>query len=112
MGIVVAVSQALGLLAYWFNGPNAANRSVRLSAIAGLVLLGLWNTLWYGLRHLEQFWGQAAIITGLIMLMAALDLSGRRLSVPRPVIVAALFASFALYAVTLVRLNLGLNIIV
>ncbi len=112
MGIVVALAQGLGLLAYWFDGRAAAARYLRRSAVAGLALMALWNVFWFGLRHLEQFWGQAAVISGLVMVLAALDLAGRRVNVPRTAIVLGLLASFALYAITLVRLNLGLSVIV
>ena len=28
---------------------------------------GLWNTLWYGLRHIGEFWGLMALGSGILM---------------------------------------------
>lgn len=111
MGIVVTAAMLLGLIAYVTRAlSNRFIGLVRVSAWA-LGLAGLWNILWYGMRHLETFWGQAAIISGFVMLLAALNLINTRTLLPRSVIFTALLASFLLYAVTLIRLNMGLTII-
>ena len=108
-----------GLIAYALSklvdpslvGSNKATMFKNRLVVPLLAGLGLWNIAWYGMRNIETFWGQAAIITGVAMLMASLDLTGRRVLLPRPMVVIALLASFSLYAITLVRLNLGLPII-
>ena len=42
----------------------------RLVMIVGVALLaaGLWNAGWHGLRHFQQFWGQMAFWSGLVLL--------------------------------------------
>jgi hypothetical protein len=78
--------------------------------VAILVLLaGLWNALWYGLQHLGEFWGQAALGSGILLIIAALFiLAPDRL----PALVIRLKALFLLallgcgllYAMTIARL--------
>ena len=63
---------------------------------------GLWNVLWYASRHLNQFWGQMALGSGLLLcaLSVLLILPSRRvpsqLEKARPFMVIAL-TGFALY---------------
>ncbi len=123
MGIVVSLVMLLGLVQMFIKRVRWAN------LVAGALLaLGVWNAAWYGLRHLAEFWGMAAIISGISMIFAAIIVAGEvrstnetqgspvlrayRLIVGfRAVILISLLASFLLYAITLVRLNLGLPII-
>ena len=132
MGIVVTVFMLLGLLLLsplaniGFNRFAKSGNNVTWVGFA-LLLAGLWNCLWHGLRHLDNFWGLAALISGVLMVFAAVLLLGRvgsavlenplvvRLNkLLKPisvVIVIGLAFSFLLYATTLVQLNLGLPII-
>ena len=75
---------------------------------AGVVVLlaGLWNALWHAPRHLGQFWGQAALGSGLVMLLAATCLLAptRLPSWSRPLVLVALLGFALLYGVTLYRL--------
>ena len=107
MGIVMAVIMLLGVLAL-VNPPWRSN-------IINIVLLlgGLWNALWYGLRHLHSFWGNSALITGILMVLAALHLFGiLKLSTGGNKIYAiCLTAGFLLYSITIIQLNLGYDII-
>lgn len=129
MGIVVCITMLLGLLAFVRNW----RRSVKASWLDGLtrsaptllIVMGLWNAAWYGLRHLGSFWGNAALITGIIMLLAGLILFVeskpqrspallavyQKLKLLRLPIFIALLAGFLLYAITLIQLNLGYAII-
>jgi len=78
--------------------------------IAGLVLAGgLWNVLWYALRHLTEFWSIAALVSGLLMLVAAAYIAINSglpewLQKVRPVILLLLTACMLLYAITIFRL--------
>jgi hypothetical protein len=132
MGIVVCVFMFLGLLvaAPWVPpGLRHLRKSPRVVDVVawGLLLAGLWNVLWYGLRHLAEFWGLAALISGSVMILVAIALlvepgSGawrqqsaaiRTRAALKPIaslLVAALGLCFLVYAVALVRLNLGLSI--
>jgi hypothetical protein len=132
MGIVMAVFMALAIAMAWPWSPALAawrSRHTRLvrAAAGGIMLAGNWNALWHGLRHPDQFWGQAALVSGLLMVVAATLLLVRGLAhgnlSPGPqgqggyragagvgLLVLALLGCFLLYAITLVRLNLGLSI--
>jgi hypothetical protein len=132
MGIVVCVFMLLGLLmAMPWVPPGLRILRVR-PGIAdflalGLLLTGLWNFLWYGSRHLNEFWGLAAFVSGLAMISVAIlllvehgseawrrqSLVVRAHSVLKPLaipLVVGLAICFAIYATALVRLNLGLPI--
>lgn len=129
MGIVVAILMGLGvLLARPL--PFAALRRWQQSrqwvgsVASGLMLGGLWNTGWHGLRHLNDFWGQAAVVSGILMMAVAVLLVVERSTAGwgrfgpvraiykllKPVsgaLVLGLLACFILYAVALVQLNLN-----
>jgi len=130
MGIVMAVFMLLGLLLVspWKRSTLLGRPSVVRAASVGLMIAGMWNALWYGLRHLNDFWGLAALISGILMVAVAIIALAERgtagssssgfviraykmvkpLSLP---IIVGLLACFLLYSITLVRLNLGYSII-
>ncbi|MGS2717291.1 hypothetical protein ACVBE9_03910 [Eionea flava] len=123
----------LGLCAYcsvpWLHAGIVSARPVSTHVISALLLLaGLWNSLWFGLRHLEQFWGIAALVSGIVMVMMSVLIAGdavnktaryysyiqlvyRYIKPIAAVVNVVLLCSFILYAVTLVQLNLGMEII-
>ena len=122
MGIVVTVAMLIGLVQYHlrvFKGVGAD-----LSGIL-LLLMGLWNALWYGLRHITEFWGVVALISGILMVVVAVLILARsgatwlawsgslaqRLAVLAKPAIWGLAAFFLLYAVTLIQLNLGMPIL-
>ena len=132
MGILVSAFMLIGLLMSlpWVPPGFRVLRS-RPGAVdvlaSGLFLAELWNALWYGARHLSEFWGLAALISGSVMVALAVLLlvehgSGAWRRQPflvrlhtalKPLgasLVAVLALCFAVYAVGLVRLNLGLPI--
>ncbi|MBJ7537916.1 hypothetical protein [Marinomonas transparens] len=127
MGIVVTVFMILILL---LSVPNPLLQ--RLQKYQGEIALwaflaGLWNVAWYGLQHMGEFWGNAALISGLLMLFHSLPLLNptswpERLKLPMLKIqqarlrfphllnasgIAALAACACLYAYTLIMLNLN-----
>lgn len=128
MGIVVTVFMGLGLLlllpagAAWLER-QAPGRHVNRTIAYGLLLTGLWNSFWHGLRHLDNFWGLAALLSGACMVAIASLLLGASGATQSPITASrwqktatwlagvGLLASFLLYAVTLIRLNLDLPII-
>ncbi len=126
MGIVMTVAMLLGLIVLrptpWSNDVKGQQdlRLVTFTA-AVLVLSGVWNVVWYGLRHVPEFWGWAAIVSGVSMLLAALiifrersnPLSGTEswLGAIKGFVVLVLAVCFMLYAVTIVQINLGLPIL-
>lgn len=133
MGIVVTVCMLLGLLMVsplsWLS-LGAQRHNIQLANVIGFALLfaGLWNSLWHGLRYLHSFWGMAALVSGVFMVLVAVIILkeyGRSqlasstafqrlykgISPLSLTWTVGLLASLGLYAVTLVRLNLGLSII-
>jgi hypothetical protein len=131
MGIVVTVFMLLGLSFLlsplcWNIEKYKEKNSFFNFVVYGLLLAGLWNALWFGLRNLEIFWGVAALISGIFMVVSSLILLGdnnRVLSAAvvvkiyktikplRLLIILGLSGSFLLYAITLIQLNLGYPII-
>ena len=132
MGILVAAFMLVGLLMSLPMVPPGLRvlraRPGLVDVLAsGLLLAGLWNSLWFGLRHLAEFWGLAALASGSIMIAVAVLLlfehgsdSWRQPSFAvrihsslkpfGPFLVAGLAIFFIIYSVALVRLNLGLPI--
>lgn len=133
MGIVVTLFMLLALLMVsplkWLSfGQLKSNQGLASFIGVGLLLTGLWNALWHGLRYLHDFWGIAALVSGIFMVTVAIIILNRHASTmvtKLPAITSAyklinplsalcilgLFLSFMLYAITLIRLNLGLPII-
>ena len=133
MGIVVTLFMLLALLMVsplkWLSfGQLKSNQGLASFIGVGLLLTGLWNSLWHGLQHLNGFWGIAALVSGIFMVTVAIIILNRHASTmvtKLPAITSAyklinplsalcilgLFLSFMLYAITLIRLNLGLPII-
>lgn len=126
MGIVVTLAMLFGLIVLrptpWRDeNAKVQNPGFVTFTITALTVFGLWNFLWYGLRHLGDFWGWAAIVSGASMVAAALivfveresssDSSNSRLIAARSPVIGVLAISFLLYAITLVQLNMGLPII-
>lgn len=137
MGIVVTVFMLLGLLMAMpftiLTVCSVYHHSIAIRFVGGgLLLAGMWNFLWHGLRHGDVFWGQAAIFSGFFMVMVAVIILkrdnsrigfqyvssagvvrgiSRIISSLLLVWIVGLLASFVLYSITLVRLNLGLSIL-
>jgi len=133
MGIVVSVIMLLGLCFLLpiplINARLLAGAPSSANIVSGLLLLGgLWNSVWFGLQNITAFWGLAALISGVFMVLAALLIfvpygSGRLQEViwlqkvytaiqPMTLLwLMCLSVCFLLYAVTLVQLNLGMPIL-
>ena len=113
MGTVMTVGMLLGVLFAsrlpWL-GLNRASPRPLLIGVGVLVALGgLWNALWHAPRHLGEFWGQAALVSGVLMLIVAAFLVApskvpRALAAARPFVVLALLGCALLYGVTIYRL--------
>ncbi|EPJ50713.1 MAG: hypothetical protein OFPI_19520 [Osedax symbiont Rs2] len=81
-----------------------------IKGVAGLVFSGgLWNVLWYASQHLGERWGNAALMSGSLMLITAIFISHPHKLPPillkiRPLLVLALFAFSLLYGITIYRM--------
>ncbi|MGH1441105.1 MAG: hypothetical protein ACRBBR_13390 [Cellvibrionaceae bacterium] len=134
MGIVVTLFMLLALLLVSPIPVVNLKKCMHIKGLVpfigfGLLCMGLWNALWFGIRHWHLFWGQAALVSGLCMVVlavfiidkhnlikeGALSVLFKRISVLlQPVYIVfllGLLVSFFLYFVTLVQLNLGYPIV-
>jgi len=127
MGIVVCIAMLLGVIMFmpkpWRPSTPVNKFILRIQQVTPVLLMaiGSWNCLWYGLRHIGSFWGLVAVVSGVTMVLAGLVLSTqsnagehglkhtiqRILRAPRIPVFMVLLASFLLYLVTLIQLNLG-----
>ena len=114
MGTVVAATMLVGTL-FAFRAPNGGvNQFVPswLTKAVGFVLgaAGLWNILWYGLRHLTEFWGHMALGSGVVMvavsalLILPADRMPRFITRLRPILLLLLAGYGAYYAWTIYNL--------
>ena len=110
MGTIVTVCMFVGLIVAAPVAPIKRLPLLLRKTCACVVLTaGLWNVLWYGLQHLTEFWGIAALISGVLMITTAgYVLIPSRLPgwirVLKPTILILLFACATLYAITIARL--------
>lgn len=70
---------------------------------------GCWNVFWYALRHITEFWGVAALVSGCLMLLTAVYIFNAKwlphfLQKMRPGILFLLLCCAVLYGVTIYRL--------
>jgi hypothetical protein len=110
MGTVVTVCMFIGLIV---SAPLPVFKKIpillrKISAYV-VVAAGLWNVLWYGLRHFSEFWGMAALTSGVLMIVtAAYILAPSRLPgwllLAKPVVLTLLLGCAMLYSITIARL--------
>jgi hypothetical protein len=73
MGIVVTVFMALILL---LSIPNPIEKRLQKhqeKIFIATFMMGAWNALWYGSQHIQEFWGIAALISGITMMITSLS---------------------------------------
>lgn len=116
MGIIVTIFM------YWIllmsiPSPIKTGLQKHQTKLASVTLLaGVWNAFWYGVQHLGEFWGNAALVSGLLMIFTSVLLltswsfsQQLNRALPKFVRIVALIAlaGYAvLYTSTLVLLNL------
>jgi len=113
MGTIVTVCMLIGLLAatpYLVSKQLKPLPRIVAWIVGGIVLLGgIWNTFWHGIRHLTDAWGQAALISGVFMMLTGLYLV-RFDSLPpllkklRPWVLLGLLGWFLIYAIKIASL--------
>ncbi len=74
-----------------------------------LMLAGAWNVFWHAVRHLSDFWGQAALASGVFMMICGLYLFRERWLTPfmkrlMPIAAIALTGWSGYYAYTIYHL--------
>ena len=117
MGIVITLVLLITLLSLCIGvvGSDTAllNRAVARRAVALTALIaGLWNAVWYGAQHYTEFWGLVALASGLLLITAAVvRLRPERWRWLQILSSVLLLGFFLLYAITIIRINLGLPIL-
>ena len=113
MGTIVTVCMLMGLL---FATRLPFLRTIQrlplwLKRAVSVVVFaaGFWNVFWYALRHLTEFWGQAALVSGCLMLVTSAYIFDAarlppQLNKIRPVVLLLLLACFLLYGLTIYRM--------
>jgi len=113
MGIVVSLAMLLGIIFLSFKVFYQVHRNslvVRIGLVF-ILLVGLWNSLWYGMQNIQTFWGITGLISGVLMLLCAQLLYKNIIAEARPVfsiryvarisIIIGLALCFCLYVITL-----------
>lgn len=113
MGTIVTVCMFIGLLFATrlpvFNLIQKLPLRIR-QVVGGVVALaGAWNVFWHALRHLTDFWGIAALVSGTLMLITGLyivksDWFPEKLRATMPVVLLLLLACACYYAWTIYQL--------
>lgn len=117
MGIIITIVLLLALVAVLAKTLRIESSLVSRIAIQraiGLISLaaGLWNACWYGVQHLSEFWGMAAFASGVALISAAaFILTPYTVRWLQLLCCVALLVFFLLYAVTIIRLNLGMPVL-
>lgn len=125
MGIVVTFAMLAGLWVLVLSPSSIFRKQpsdyFKVTIFAGcfLLLAGLWNTFWHGVQNLNIFWGQAALLTGVVMIVSAIViLMSLRQSNGRVkrrwfhyLLITALLMSFSLYTITLIQIYSGMEIL-
>jgi hypothetical protein len=105
MLIALLFSTRLPLLNQIQRLPRILRRAVSLLVFA----IGCWNILWYASQNISEFWGQAALVSGLLMLLISVYMFDAHrlpniLNKIRPLVLLMLLGCTILYAVTIYRL--------
>lgn len=113
MGTIVTVCMFLALLfATRLPGLRVLQKSpnwLRNFVGALVTLAGAWNTFWYALRHLTEFWGIAALISGLLLMITGVYIMKpsslpERLRTAMPLVLLLLLVIASYYAWTIYQL--------
>ncbi len=113
MGTIVTFCMLLGLL---FASRLPVIRTIQvipllLKRAVGLVVLaaGSWNVFWYALRNITEFWGVAALVSGVLMIITSMYIIDSKrlpamLNAVRPAVQFLLLVCMLKYGVTIYRM--------
>ncbi len=110
MGTIMAVSMLVAVL-FAAHLPLLARLPpiLRNFVSVWVFLAGIWNVFWYGVQHIGEFWGVAALASGTLMLISSVYIyNADKLPVliqkARPLVLLLLTSSALLYGVTIYKL--------
>ena len=110
MGTIMTVSMLVAVLfAAYLPILNRMPPMLRKFISAWVFLAGIWNVFWYGVQHIDEFWGIAALVSGALMLITSVyiyntDKSPVFLQKARPPVLLLLAACACLYGITIYNL--------
>jgi MFS family permease len=111
MGTIVTVCMLIALI-FASDLPvlNLTNKlPLILRRVVAFIVLaaGCWNLFWHALRHLTEFWGLMALVSGALMIVASTYIATVAppwLQRVRPVVLVALLLCMLKYAHTIYNL--------
>jgi len=110
MGTLVTICMFFGLIIA-LDLPLLKSLPVSLRKAAGWIVLaaGLWNSLWYGIQNISEFWGYSALVSGGLMIVTATYILcsaklPKFLTNSKPVVLVLLAGYAVLYATSIARL--------
>ncbi|MGJ8581544.1 MAG: hypothetical protein ACSHWR_04430, partial [Psychromonas sp.] len=73
------------------------------------MLSGLWNVFWYAAQHLGERWGNAALLSGLLLIITSLylfndEIPNAIIAKIKPLVLLGLFSFAMLYGYTIYHL--------
>ncbi|MGK0399092.1 MAG: hypothetical protein ACJA0I_001392 [Gammaproteobacteria bacterium] len=109
MGTIVTCCMIAGLI---FAVPPVNKGCPRpICTIVGTVVLtaGLWNVIWYASQNFGEFWGLAALCSGVLMIITSVFILNANwlpafVRQAKAVILLMLLGFALLYAITIIRL--------
>lgn len=72
MGILMAVCMLLVLGMSVPSPIQTRLRQYQAEIVIWTFLAGAWNVFWYGLQHVGEFWGNAALVSGFLLMFNSL----------------------------------------
>lgn len=113
MGSIVTVCMFVGLvyaMLQMFVKPIRQLPGLLHTLVGGIVLLaGAWNVFWYAFRNITEFWGIAALVSGVALMLTGYCII-RVQTVPTnlkklmPIILLILLGCMLLYGITIYRI--------
>ncbi len=110
MGTIMTVSMLVAVLfAAYLPVLSRMPPILRKFISAWVFWAGTWNVFWYGVQHLTEFWGMAALVSGSLMLITSVYIYNAEklpefLQKARPLVLLLLAACACLYGVTIYNL--------
>jgi hypothetical protein len=109
MGTIITCCMIAGLIVAAPPMAKGCPRPIRTIVGTFLLAAGLWNVLWYASQHFREFWGLAALCSGVLMVITStyiLKVSWLPAFIrkAKPVILLMLLGFAILYAITIIRL--------
>ncbi len=110
MGTIMASCMLIGVASTASSKvTNSLPLPIRKALGAVVLAAGCWNVFWYAVQHLSEFWGQAALVSGVLMIITAMYLLAPSklpgvLRAAKPLVWLLLLGCALLYGITIYNL--------